>query len=106
MKTLITSGITAIAMTISLGAGAAMIKDTDANVRVDARGLDLSSEQGQEMLYSRLQKAAKQICGTSSVSETGSLKRALNNKSCYDETLSKAVEAAGSDTLEAIHKTS
>ena len=95
------------ALGASISANAAMIKTNDNNsVKVDVRGLDLSSQRGQEVLYHRLQNAAKKICGSSSVREVGSLVRALDNKSCYNETLSNSVEALGSESLEQIHETS
>ena len=103
----ISIGLVTAALGASIGANAAMIKTNDNNaVKVDVRGLDLSSERGQEVLYHRLQNAAKQICGSSNVREVGSLGRALDNKSCYNETLSNSVETVGSEGLEKIHQTS
>ena len=83
-----------------------MIKHTDADVKVNLRGLDLNSHNGQEILYSRLEKAAKKICGPSSMHQAGSLARALANKSCFKETLSRAVGSVGNESLNEIHRSS
>jgi UrcA family protein len=106
LKQAISGGLVALALTVSLGANAGYIKGIESAVKVDAEGLNLNSERGQEILYSRLQKAAKKICGSNSVVETGSLQRAMGNKSCYQETLTKAVESTGNQGLRQIHKTS
>ena len=102
-----TAGLVAAALTMAAGVNAAMIKSVEeATVKVDARGIDLNSERGQEMLYDRLQRAAKKVCGSTSVREVGSLKSAMDNQACFDETLSKAVESVGNRSLSRIHKTS
>ena len=105
MKKLITP-IAVLALTLSVGASGAMIKTEGETVKVDARGLNLTSEEGQEVLYSRLRNAAKQVCGATSVHKAGSVKRAQNNRSCFDETLTRAVDSVGNEGLVAVHKTS
>ena len=49
MKKLITP-IAVLALTLSVGASGAMIKTEGETVKVDARGLNLTSEEGQEVL--------------------------------------------------------
>ena len=90
-----TLGIVGLALIVSMGANAAMIKSNDAVIKVDTAGLDLNSERGQEIFYARIQRAAKQICGSSNVSEVGSVARALSNKACYKETLSEVLHEVG-----------
>ena len=74
----ITRGVAAVALMASFGASAAMIKNDSDAVKVDARGLNLNSQQGQEVLYERLEVAAKQVCGETTVHRAGSLKRAMD----------------------------
>ena len=106
MKLGSTLGIFGLALAVSLGINAAMIKSNDAVIKVNADGIDLRTERGQEILYRRLQNAAKKICGSSNITEVGSVARVLSNKSCYKETLTKAVESTGVPALKEIHETS
>ena len=106
LKQIFSGGLVALALTASLGATAGSIKGIESAVKVNADGLNLSSDRGQEILYSRLQRAAKQICGSNSIIETGSLERAMDNKACFEETLSQAVESTGNHGIKQIHKTS
>ena len=90
-----TLGIVGLALIVSVGANAAMIKSNEAVVKVDAAGLDLKSERGQEIFYARVQRAAKQICGSSSVIQVGSVARAMSNRACYKETVSEVLHKFG-----------
>jgi UrcA family protein len=83
-----------------------MIKNDSDAVKVDARGLNLNSQQGQEVLYERLEVAAKQVCGETTVHRAGSLKRAMDNRNCFEKVLSKAVDSVGNHGLVDLHKTS
>ena len=95
MKLNQTIGIIGLALAVSVGVNAAMVNTNAVAIKVSTAGLDLNSQRGQEVLYSRLKNAAKQVCGSSRVSEVGSVARALSNKSCYKEKLSKAVHEVG-----------
>jgi len=99
-------GLAALTIVASAGASAAGIKSNADAITVDARGLNLNNEHGQEVLYTRLTKAAKQVCGETTVHGAGSLKQAMENRTCYSDTLSKAVESVGNDGLNSIHKRS
>ena len=106
-----TATLTAFALLLSMtalsaGASTAMIKSNKGGIKVDARGINLADEQGQEILYSRLQRAAKQMCGSTSLQAVGSLQRAAANRQCVDETLTRAVESVGNSELTEFHKTS
>jgi UrcA family protein len=96
-------GLAALTIVAAAGASAAGLKSNADAITVDARGLNLANEQGQEVLYTRLTRAAKQICGDTTVHGAGSLKQALENRSCFNETLSKAVESTGSKDLANMH---
>ncbi len=106
MKLSHTLGTVGLTILLSVGANATMIKTNDAVIKVDAEGLDLNSKRGQEILYHRLQNAAKQICGSSNLSQVGSIARVLANKSCYKETLDAAVQNTGVPEMEVFHKQS
>lgn len=105
LKKAVTAGITAAAMTMALGASAGAKTNAD-SVKVDVRDLDVSSQEGQEALYARLQDAAKEVCGDRSIYRAGSLHQALENRVCYDKALTQAVKSVGHAGVTAIHKTS
>ena len=71
-----TLGIAALAVTLPFTASAAMIKGAQGqSVSVDTAPYNLSSAAGQEMLYSKLQRAAEQVCGETDLRKAGSLRR-------------------------------
>ena len=51
--------------------------------------LNLSTDDGQQTLDSRLRRAARLVCGSHSVKMVG-LVRSSNNKACYDNALDRA----------------
>ena len=97
-----------LALSIPAAANAAtMIKgQEDVSVIVNTEAFNLDSSAGQEMLYERLKTAAKQVCGTTNLREAGSLERALQNRSCYRDALSQAVEDVNNAGITGIHKDS
>lgn len=101
-----TLSIVGLAILVSVGANATMIKSHDVVIKVETSGLDLNSERGQEILYRRLQSAAKEICGSTNIAITGSVARTLENRACYKETLSDAVESVGLPEFKALHQQS
>lgn len=105
IKQVVTAGLTAAAMTFALGASAG-VKTNAESVTVDVRDLDINSKAGQEVLYDRLQSAAESVCGDLSVQRAGSLHQALENRTCFDNALTKAVKAIDHRGLTAIHETS
>lgn len=60
-------------------------------VAVDYTDLDLNTPQGQEKLYYRISRAAKQICGPTQSRMAGGLSQAAENRACYKESLSRAL---------------
>lgn len=88
----VSTGLVALALSVSLGASAAMIKGTHNSVRVDLSDLDLSSVQGERIMQNRLRRAAKQVCGPVHLKEAGSLQRAQENRVCFEEAFSNALE--------------
>ena len=99
-------GLAALTIVATAGANAAGLTSNADAITVDARGLDLTEAQGQEVLYARLTRAARLICGDTTVHGAGSLKQAQKNRSCVNDKLSRAVESAGSEGLQAMHNRS
>ncbi|MFT7685985.1 MAG: UrcA family protein [Candidatus Azotimanducaceae bacterium] len=64
-------------------------------VRVDFSDVNLATMEGQERLNLRIGQAAKLVCGSTVISEVGSLKQALNNRSCIKKAISSAQKEAG-----------
>ena len=65
--------------------------------------LDIESEAGARVLYTRLKRAAETACDVRSWREVGSLRRVSQTKQCYDAALNTAVERIDSDELTRIH---
>ena len=103
------TGLLALMSVVALGAASvasAVVLDPgtrDARIQVSYSDLDLTSSAGVVTLYSRLKAASKQACGPTNVQEAGSVQRLQQNKACYADLLSRAVEKVGNDSLSAIH---
>ena len=103
------SFVAATALIVALGMpaiGSAALEDNAAEqyeVNVSFSDLDLTQDSGVSTLYQRLRVAATQACGSTSVSELGSIQRAGANKQCFDSFLSKAVSQIGNDKLARFH---
>ena len=71
--------------------------------------LNLENVEGVRVLYRRLQRASKKVCGAPSLKVAGSLPILLQrgttkeSRQCYRETLSKAVEKIDNEDLTHIH---
>ncbi len=97
----VTTGLAALALTVSMGAGAAMVKGTHSVTRVDISDLDLSHVDGQQIMEARLKRAAKKVCGSQDVRKAGSLENVRKNKACFSETFAKAVNSVENQYLTA-----
>ena len=67
------------------------------------QGIDLTLEEGKQVLVNRIKKAAKKVCGSTDVRTPGSLRNARHNKVCYDEAVVKALDSLESRYLTATH---
>ena len=92
LNTKITTGLAAVLLAVSMGAGA-KIKGTDTAVRVDISDLDLATVDGQRIMESRVKRAAKQVCGPQDMKIAGSLENARRNRACFDEAFTNAVSS-------------
>ncbi len=108
MKRPIVVGITALVVCglgVSASAAAALPSQFDDNaITVSFVDLNIQNTAGARVLYSRLQRATKSVCGLKSYRELGSLSRVLQAKQCYTETLDEAVAKIDSAALRQIHK--
>ena len=75
----------------------------DSGIKVSFADLNISSKQGINTLYKRLQNASEEVCGPLTYLEAGNLSLLTQNKQCYQETLSSAVKKVGSDALTELH---
>ena len=73
-------------------------------LRVSYSDLDLSSDEGVAVLYTRLQSASREACDVGSYQKKASVKATLAANACYADVLSKVVAKVGSDKLTAIHE--
>ena len=84
-----------------LQGGAGRAEDT--SVKVSYEDLNINSEAGARVLYSRLKRASEKVCNVESLTEHGSIERVRDARLCYREVLSSAVENIDSDALTRIH---
>jgi len=73
-------------------------------VTVSYSDLDMTDAKAQRIFQHRVSRAAKQICGSSRLSEVGSLSRATKNKECIDSAVSSAMRQASSAQVATIGK--
>ncbi len=108
MKRPIVVGITALVVCglgISASAAAGLPSQfEDSAVTVSFADLNIQNTAGARVLYSRLQRATKSVCGLKSYRELGSLSRVSQAKQCYTETLDEAVTKIDSAALQEIHR--
>ena len=99
-----------LATIIVVALGAPAIASADAksdlkvvSVKVSYADLNLKKEAGAQVLYRRLQNAAKQACGVRSLSVEGSVSNIVEARRCYREALSAAVEQIDNEMVTNIH---
>jgi len=72
-------------------------------MKVSYADLNLEKEAGAEILYQRLQKAAKQVCSGRTLTVKGSLTEAAARTSCIRDTLDEAVKHVNNQHVSKIH---
>lgn len=72
-------------------------------VRVSYNDLDIHSPDGAIQLYVRLKRASTAACGVDSYVVLGSIRRVIESKKCYRETLDRSVERIDSEALDRLH---
>jgi len=107
MKKLAILGVAALVVSglgISVSAVAATQSQFyDNAISVSFSDLNIQNDAGARVLYMRLQRATKSVCGTGSYLQLGSLARVSQTEECYADTLDEAVAKIDSDALDKIH---
>jgi UrcA family protein len=99
----LTLGVAIGAALISLNS-VAMIEENESDVvKVSYSSQELSNTEGRKALYQRLDKAARQACGSMQVSNAGSLHQAGKNQRCYKKAIERAVADIGDGALAELH---
>ena len=73
------------------------------SVKVSYADLNLEKKAGAQVLYRRLQNAAKQACDVRSLRVEGSLSNIAESRRCYRGALSAAVEQIDNEIVTNIH---
>jgi UrcA family protein len=73
-------------------------------LRITYSDINLNSDEGIAVLYSRLQSASKEACNTGNYQEKGSLKARLAANACYADLLTKVVAKVDNEKLTAVHE--
>ncbi len=64
---------------------------------------NLQSRTGQAGLYGLLKDASRKLCGSSNLKITGSLRASAEVESCYQETLTAAVDRVAHPAIKELH---
>ncbi len=75
----------------------------DAKATVSYADLNLAIEESVRVLYRRLKRASKEVCGVTSLLIAGSIGHLQGTKQCYREALSNAVDKFDNEDLTRIH---
>jgi UrcA family protein len=87
----------------AIGLAATPSQLDDVSIRVSYADLNIQSEAGAKVLYSRLKRASEQACGIQSHVINGSLVATLRARNCFRDTLEASVEKIDSEALTEIH---
>ena len=74
------------------------------SVKVSYADLNLNNEKGVAVLYRRLQVVSESVCGIRLARDQKSMRFMRIAEDCYEDALSRAVEAVGSELLLALHQ--
>ncbi len=99
---------TATLVFVVLGAPALALANTSSGIKestatVTYADLNLGNQAGAQVLYSRLKRASREVCGVISFQNAGSVSRFRKVRQCYRETLTKSVDKIDNDLLTRIH---
>ena len=92
---------TAVLSLLGAGAHAGDVLAAPAEKVVSYADLDLSQRDGARMLYSRLQRAATQVCG---VLDRRNLLQMQLQQACYEKSLAEAVTSVDKSLVTALYR--
>ena len=78
-------------------------EEGDNSVRVSFGELDVSQQEGVEVLYQRIKTAARKVCGANDY-RIRSLSTQRVAKKCFNNAVDNTVDKIGNPALEALHK--
>ncbi len=93
---------------VGLGVPAMVLASTSSHletisITVSYADLNLENKEGVQVLYRRLRRASKEVCGDRSLTLLGSVVRLQQVNQCYGQTLAEAVETIDNEHLTRIH---
>ena len=93
---------------IVLGGPAVVLAGTSSHLEtnkatVSYAYLNLANEESVRVLYRRLQRASKEVCGVTPLRITGSVSDLRKPKQCYRDALSNAVDKFDNEDLTRVH---
>jgi len=94
------------AIAVSLFTLPLLASAADSNSGFFHNNKNLENTTDQEILYTKLQHASREICGSSNLQLTGSVERAMANDECYEGTLTAAVERLNNSEIKELHEQS
>lgn len=71
---------------------------------VSLADLNLASSEGQDAMYFRLSRAAREVCGSSDYRQAGGARQAAKNQACYHNALSDALAQATAGRMASVEK--
>lgn len=92
--------VAVLALTV-VASGAFAGTRTEGDVRVNYEDLNIQKRAGAEVLYRRLESAARHACGASNVRQPIGVR--AERERCVEDKLETAVRSVGSDLLSRIH---
>lgn len=98
---LMTAAIATVA--VPLLVSAAVKYDPDRATTIPYETSSAGTVQSPERLYERMKAVSREMCGSTNLMITGSLRRIADNQACYEGTLEAAVERLGDPTVKSLH---
>lgn len=74
------------------------------SVKVPFGDLNINNEKGVAVLYDRLKAASRSVCGVELARKQKCMRCVRSARDCYEDALSRSVEAVGSELLLALHQ--
>ena len=98
--------------TIALVLGAPVIANAahsdvaadESGIRVSYSDLNLNTGDGIAVLYKRLQNASDRACYAGAFQQKGSVREAVEARTCYNDVLARSVAKVGNADLTAVHE--